>query len=113
MQHLQAKDANYDIVTVDVVWTAEFAAKGWLEPLTGALRDRHSKAAQTDGRLRHLQRDPLRGPRRSDGGISTTARTSCPTPPTTWDEMLADCQIAKENGIDCYAGQFAQYEGLP
>src|SRR3954452_22286238 len=32
-QHFQAKDAGYDVVTVDVVWTAEFAAKGWLVPL--------------------------------------------------------------------------------
>ena len=33
VQHMQAKDPSYDVVTVDVVWTAEFAAKGWLDPL--------------------------------------------------------------------------------
>jgi multiple sugar transport system substrate-binding protein len=33
VQHFQAKDANYDVVSVDVIWTAEFAAKGWLQPL--------------------------------------------------------------------------------
>ena len=33
VQHFQAKDAGYDVVDVDVVWTAEFAAKGWLQPL--------------------------------------------------------------------------------
>src|ERR1700754_860379 len=33
--HFQAKDPHYDLVDVDVVWTAEFAAKGWLQPLTG------------------------------------------------------------------------------
>ncbi|MBO0037442.1 extracellular solute-binding protein, partial [Listeria monocytogenes] len=32
VQHFQAKDANYDVVDVDVVWTGEFAAKGWLQP---------------------------------------------------------------------------------
>ncbi|MDQ1598461.1 MAG: trehalose/maltose transport system substrate-binding protein, partial [Microbacteriaceae bacterium] len=35
VQHFQAKDAGYDVVDVDVVWTAEFAAKGWLTPLSG------------------------------------------------------------------------------
>ncbi len=35
VQHFQAKDPNYDVVSVDVVWTAEFAAKGWLQPLEG------------------------------------------------------------------------------
>ena len=35
-----------------------------------------------------------------------------PTPPKTWDEMMGMCSIAKTNNIGCYAGQFAQYEGL-
>jgi len=35
VQHMQAKDTSYDVITVDVVWTAEFAAKGWLVPLKG------------------------------------------------------------------------------
>lgn len=35
VQNFQAKNANYDVMSVDVIWTAEFAAKGWLQPLTG------------------------------------------------------------------------------
>ena len=34
VQNFQAKNVNYDVVDVDVIWTAEFAAKGWLQPLT-------------------------------------------------------------------------------
>ena len=34
-QHFQAKDPNYDVVSVDVIWTAQFAAQGWIEPLKG------------------------------------------------------------------------------
>jgi multiple sugar transport system substrate-binding protein len=37
VQHFQAKDQNYDVVSVDVIWTAEFAAKGWLQPLKDQL----------------------------------------------------------------------------
>src|SRR5919107_833484 len=33
VQNFQAKNADYDVASVDVVWTAEFAAKGWLQPL--------------------------------------------------------------------------------
>ena len=33
VQNYQAKNPNYDVASVDVVWTAEFAAKGWLQPL--------------------------------------------------------------------------------
>jgi ABC-type sugar transport system, periplasmic component len=35
VQNFQAKSSTYDVVSVDVIWTAEFAAKGWLQPLTG------------------------------------------------------------------------------
>jgi multiple sugar transport system substrate-binding protein len=34
-----------------------------------------------------------------------------PTPPKTWDEMIADCS-KKTSGMGCYAGQYANYEGL-
>ena len=34
------------------------------------------------------------------------------TPPKTWDELIADCTKAKAAGMGCYAGQFANYEGL-
>ena len=34
-QNFQAKSSAYDVVTVDVVWSAEFAAKQWLVPLKG------------------------------------------------------------------------------
>lgn len=33
VQHFQAKDPGYDVASVDVVWTAQFAAQGWLQPL--------------------------------------------------------------------------------
>ena len=43
VRNLQAQNSDYDVVSVDVVWTAEFAAKGWLQPLEGDL------AINTDG----------------------------------------------------------------
>ena len=61
VQHFQAKDENYDVVDVDVVWTAEFAAKGWLTPLTGNMKHRHLEAAAVDREDRHVQRHALRG----------------------------------------------------
>ena len=32
VQNFQAKNANYDVMSVDLIWVAEFAAKGWLQP---------------------------------------------------------------------------------
>jgi len=112
VQNFQAKNASYDVMSVDVVWTAEFAAKGWLQPLEGSYALDTSgmlpatvKAATYQGKL-------YAAPQSSDGGILYYRKDLVPTPPKTWDELLKDCAIAKANNIGCYAGQFADYEGL-
>ena len=112
VRNFQAQNPDYDVVSVDVVWTAEFAAKGWLQPLTGDM------AIDTNGMLEA----PLKaatyngtvyaGPVNSDGGLLYYRTDLVKTPPKSWDEMMQDCSIAQKNNMDCYAGQFAKYEGL-
>lgn len=111
VQHFQSKDAGYDVVSVDVVWTAEFAAKGYLQPLTGKY------ALPTDSLLKPTvtaatyNNTLYAAPGTSDGGLLYYRSDIVKTPPKTWADMIADC---KNRGSvkDCYAGQFAQYEGL-
>ncbi|BCW69387.1 ABC transporter substrate-binding protein [Arthrobacter sp. NicSoilB8] len=112
VQHFQAKDPGYDVASVDVVWTAEFAAKGWLQPLkdkmaldTSAMLKPTVTAASYKGTL-------YAAPESSDGGILYYRKDLVPTPPKTWDEMMGMCSIAKANNIGCYSGQFKKYEGL-
>lgn len=112
VQHLQAKDVSYDIVTVDVVWTAELAARGWLVPLIGdfaldtaRLLRAPVEAATYRGRL-------FAAPFASDGGLLYYRKDLVPTPPRTLEELWAACAIARRNNLGCYAGQFAKYEGL-
>src|SRR3954471_19716479 len=112
VQHFQAKDANYDVVDVDVVWTGEFAAKGWLQALTGDFKMDNSKLLAPTVKSGTYNGTQYAAPQTSDGGILYYRKDLVPTPPKTWDEMLKDCDIAKAKGIGCYAGQFAQYEGL-
>lgn len=112
VQNFQAKNPNYDVVSVDIVWTAEFAAKGWLTPLEGKL------AVSTDGMLPAAVKGATyngklyAAPTSTDGGMLWYRKDLVKTPPKTWDEMMSMCTIAKENNIGCYAGQFASYEGL-
>ncbi|MFF1573459.1 ABC transporter substrate-binding protein [Leifsonia sp. NPDC058292] len=112
VQHFQAKDANYDVVDVDVVWTGEFAAKGWLQPLTGDFKMDNSALLAPTVKSGTYNGTQYAAPQTSDGGILYYRKDLVPTPPKTWDEMLKDCDIAKAKGIGCYAGQFAKYEGL-
>jgi multiple sugar transport system substrate-binding protein len=112
VQHFQAKDVEYDVVSVDVIWTAEFAAKGWLHPLkdsaaldTAPLLPATVKTATYNNTL-------YSAPVTSDGGMLYYRKDLVSNPPKTWDEMMSMCSIAKENNMDCYAGQFFKYEGL-
>jgi multiple sugar transport system substrate-binding protein len=112
VQHFQAKDTGYDVMAVDLVWTAEFAAKGWLQPLkdkmaidTSGMLPSTIEGASYNGTL-------YAAPESSDGGILYYRKDLVPTPPKTWEEMMGMCSIAKANDIGCYAGQFSKYEGL-
>ncbi|WP_457965382.1 ABC transporter substrate-binding protein [Arthrobacter sp. D1-29] len=112
VQNFQAKNENYDVASVDVIWTAEFAARGWLQPLEGDM------AIDTEGMLEPTikagtyQGKLYTAPVSSDGGILYYRKDLVPTPPKTWDEMMEMCSVAKANNIGCYSGQFKQYEGL-
>jgi multiple sugar transport system substrate-binding protein len=112
VQHFQAKDAGYDVVDVDVVWTAEFAAKGWLTPLTGKMKIDTAGLFPSAVKAATYNNTLFAGPQTSDGGMLYYRTDLVKTPPKTWDEMMSMCSIAKANNIGCYAGQFAKYEGL-
>lgn len=112
--HFQKKSTDYDVVSSDVVWTQELAANGYLQPLTGSFKIAtgaivpsvlntakyrnilYAAPASTDSQILYYRKDLL---------------GSKPVP-TTYQELLADCTIAKAHNIGCYAGQYAKYEGL-
>ncbi len=116
--HNNKGSSGYDVLSVDVVWTAEFAAKGVIQAMptdqfstTGYLpaaidaatyfNKLYAFPATSDGAMLYYRKDLL-----DAVGIKT--------PPTTWDQMKADCKtvIAKNPGMTCYGGQFQKYEGL-
>jgi multiple sugar transport system substrate-binding protein len=112
VQHFQSKDPNYSVVSVDVIWTAEFAAKGWLQPLKDQFALDTSKMLPATVKTGTYNNTLFAAPNTSDGAMLYYRKDLVRTPPKTWDEMMSMCSIAKKNGIDCYAGQFSKYEGL-
>ncbi|MGY3318725.1 ABC transporter substrate-binding protein [Arthrobacter sp. H-02-3] len=112
VQHFQAKDAGYDVASVDVVWTAEFAAKGWLQPLKDKMALDTSAMLKPTVVAASYKNTLYAAPESSDGGILYYRKDLVPTPPKTWDEMMSMCSIAKANNMGCYSGQFKKYEGL-
>ena len=114
VQHFQQKQGDYDVVSTDVVWTAEFAAKGYLQPLTGAYKLDTSPFLPSVVKTGQYHGVQYAAPSSTDSQILYYRKDllGSKTPPTNWDELMADCSIAKKKGVDCYAGQYAKYEGL-
>ncbi|WP_198940647.1 ABC transporter substrate-binding protein [Micromonospora sp. CB01531] len=118
VQNAQTKSDAYTIVSTDVVWTAEFAANGWIEqlpenelPLDKLLKP----AIETAKYFNKLYAAPWR----TNGGLLFYRKdlldaAGVTSAPTTWDEMKQACQKvqAQNPGIGCYAGQLEKYEGL-
>jgi multiple sugar transport system substrate-binding protein len=115
--NLQAGSPVYDVIDMDVVWTAEFASAGWVIPLDEGsfpLRDFLRPAVDTAIYHGHLYAVPYY----SNADLlyyrkDILAAAGHPAPPRTWDQLrdLAE-RIAPRYGMAGYAGQFAQYEGL-
>lgn len=112
VQNLQSKNENYDVMSVDVIWTAEFAAKGWLQPLQDELEVDTSDMLEATIESGTYQDVLYAAPQSSDGGMLYYRTDLVPEPPKTWDEMMDMCSIAEKEKMGCYAGQFAKYEGL-
>jgi multiple sugar transport system substrate-binding protein len=112
VQNFQAKNPNYDVMSVDVIWTAEFAAKGWLQPLKGKQAIDTSAMLPATVKTVTYKGVMYAAPVSSDGGILYYRKDLVPTPPKTWAEMMSMCSIAKDKNIGCFAGQYFKYEGL-
>ena len=111
-QNFQAGSSRYDVIYTDVAWSAEFAARGWVEPLdehrfvTPNIVPAVTNTARFNGRL-------FGAPFTAQGGMLFYRSDLIKSPPKTWSELRYLCQtISKQTGIGCYAGQFSQYEGL-
>ncbi|MFJ8152620.1 ABC transporter substrate-binding protein [Streptomyces sp. NPDC094468] len=108
--------SRFDVLNIDVTWTAEFAAAGWIRPLDpgrfplGSFLRPVVDTATYDGRLYAV-------PYVTNAGLllyrkDVLAKEGVP-PPRTWAELERDAKtIAPKYGLDGYAGQFLPYEGL-
>jgi multiple sugar transport system substrate-binding protein len=120
IQNAETKSDAYTVLSLDVVWTSEFAAHQWIDQLPAAQfpLDKMLKPTVETGKYR----DNLYAvPQASDGGVlyyrsDLLKKAGGSTAPTTWADMQAACAKVKKlpeaKGMDCYAGQFQKYEGL-
>jgi multiple sugar transport system substrate-binding protein len=119
VQNAQTKSDEFVVLNLDVVWTAEFAANGWIDQLPEGdfpLDKLLPTTIETGKYFKKLYAVPVT----SDGGMLYYRKDLLDKvgaqPPTTWPEMKATCdkvlKLPEAKGTSCYAGQFDKYEGL-
>ncbi|MBP2705169.1 ABC transporter substrate-binding protein [Microbispora sp. RL4-1S] len=114
--NLQAHSDVYDVLGLDVVWTAEFADAGWIAPLDRSLfpLDKVFPGVAATA----IYRDRLWAvPYVTNAGLlyyrSDLLAKEHLKPPRTWAELRDDAmRLGAKYRIGGYAGQFLPYEGL-
>ncbi|MCU1661849.1 MAG: extracellular solute-binding protein family 1 [Pseudonocardia sp.] len=113
-RRLVAGDPEVDILGIDVTWTAEFAAAGWIEKLPDDVAAR-VRQGTLEGPLQTstYQGSLWAAPLNTNTQILWYRKDLSPTPPATWDEMIAASERLAQQGLPSYIEvQGAQYEGL-
>ncbi len=125
-RRLAGNDSGVDLMGLDVVWTAEFADAGWIEPVPDPLAAK-IKETTLGGPLASALWQTTDDSEKRLYAIPTWSNTQLlwfrpdlmkqylgtTRPPATWDEMLdAAEKIRKAGGPSWIMEQGAQYEGL-
>jgi multiple sugar transport system substrate-binding protein len=114
--NLQARSDVYDVMAVDVIWTAEFASNGWIIPLSRKLFPLGAflrPAVDTAIYQRTLWAAPWTSNAELLYYRTDILRRAGARPPQTWAELAALAKtVAPRFGLWGYAGQFQDYEGL-
>jgi multiple sugar transport system substrate-binding protein len=113
VRRLAAHDSSMDILGLDVTWAPEFAEAGWIREWTGS-----NRAQVEQGTLSGpLQTATFQGklwaaPFNSNTQLLWYRSDLVPTPPKTWDEMIAMATALAKQGKPHYIEvQGNQYEG--
>lgn len=120
IQNAESKGTEYTVLNVDVVWTSEFAANGYIEELPQDKFDFDGFLPVTVESAKYFNK-LYAVPVTSDGGLlyyrTDWMEEAGVEVPTTYEEMKTACATIKEKvaaakDASCYAGQHDKYEGL-
>jgi multiple sugar transport system substrate-binding protein len=107
VQRLRAKSSECDLLALDVIWTAEFAAQGWLKDLTDVVDKRKDEFIASTLETTKYQDKYWALPYNSNAGLLFYRTDKVKQVPDTWEAVYKE---AKSKGGIVYQG--ARYEGL-
>jgi multiple sugar transport system substrate-binding protein len=108
IQRLRAESPECDVLGMDVIWTAEYAAQGWLLDVTDAVNERKDEFIPSTVETTEWDGKYWAIPFNTNAGfIYWRTDEAGDQPPQSWEDMYQTAQ--QENGI---VFQGARYEGL-
>ena len=112
VQSLEAGNDDYDVMALDVGWTAEFAAQSWLVPLEGEFEMDTSGLLPATVDSATFNGTQFGAPQNTNAQLLYYRSDLVEQAPTDWQGLIDSCEIAKEKDVDCLVTQLKKYEGL-
>lgn len=112
---LRARNGSVDVMSIDIVFPAQFAASQWTIPITDSQWSTADRANYLPGPVKGCtyQGQLWAAPLRTDLGVMYYRKDLISTPPTTWDELVSAAKAASPKSVKYgYVWQGSQYEGL-
>ena len=107
IQRLQAKSDECDVLGMDVIWTAEYAAQGWLQDITDAVEKRKDEFVPSTVETALYEDKYWAMPFNTNAGFLYYRDDEVSEPPSDWEGVYKQGQ--QDNGV-VYQG--FRYEGL-
>jgi multiple sugar transport system substrate-binding protein len=107
IQRLRAESSECDVLGMDVIWTAEYAASGWLYDLTAAVEADEGEFIPSTVETVEYEGKKWALPFNTNAGFLYYRTNEAAKAPTTWEQAYAEAQ--KDDGL-VYQGE--RYEGL-
>jgi multiple sugar transport system substrate-binding protein len=107
IQRLRAGSSECDVLGMDVIWTAEYAASGWLYDLTPAVEAHEGEFIPSTVETVEYEGKKWALPFNTNAGFLFYRTDEVPKPPSTWEDVYREAK--EDNGL-VYQGE--RYEGL-
>jgi multiple sugar transport system substrate-binding protein len=107
IQRLRAESSECDVLGMDVIWTAEYAASGWLYDVTPAVEALEEGFIPSTVETTEYEGKKWAIPFNTNAGFLFYRTNEAPKPPTTWEQAYKEA--GQDNGL-VYQGE--RYEGL-
>ena len=107
IQRLRAESSECDVLGMDVIWTAEYAAAGWLHDMTPVVEEHEGEFIPSTVETAEYEDKKWALPFNTNAGFIYYRTNEVQQPPSSWEQLYEEAKNAKG-----FVYQGERYEGL-